>query len=196
MSMASKDIVVKHNKLSSERIPTVFFFSRCRSHYHCQAVWLGNLHVRINREEGVEKPLPTLIHCLHKGERKTEKATEDRRWLSTFSNSGTKSSDWYTVTFRTLARKSIQSAYREGWPVWLDGIYLGDSQATWISPSAILHRLSVSVGQRRCGALVAPPPAYHEFHGFAQRIWTETRRPEFDRALWSRSCRMLTRLCC
>ncbi len=24
--MASKDIVVKHNKLSSERIPTVFFF--------------------------------------------------------------------------------------------------------------------------------------------------------------------------
>ena len=72
-------------------------------------VGIGNWFTNADDMALSNKPLLT-----HKGDKKNEKATEDRHWLSTFSNSGTKSSDWYTVTFRTLARKSIQSAYREG----------------------------------------------------------------------------------
>ena len=54
--MASKDIVVKNNKLSSERIPSLFEVAVAITAKPCV---LENLLARINGEVGVERPLPT-----------------------------------------------------------------------------------------------------------------------------------------
>ncbi len=55
---ASTGVFVMYNKLSSERIPSIFFYEVAVA-ITAKPCVLENLLARINGEVGVERPLPT-----------------------------------------------------------------------------------------------------------------------------------------